>query len=314
MVQLWVLIGLIASAISVSALGAAFSIVGLGKLFSGAFLAVWVMAGALELSKFMIAAYLHQVWKRLNVLFKTYLTIATVTLSIITSMGIFGFLSDAYQESAMNLEAEEIKLTALQEEKVRNENEINRINKSIDEIPADRVSRKIMARDEAAPLLEDLGKDQARIATELKDANLKILEVKQKVGPLIYISKAFGVDIDTIVKYLIMLFVFVFDPLAICLVIAVSDVFDYKKKVKMGLVQVSDTSMSSITAQNPTYHPGEENLKKAAETLKMRFIQAQDGPTALKEVPKTETESETTADSDTVTDAKIDSKDKQGTA
>jgi hypothetical protein len=310
MVQLWVLIGLIASALSVSALGATFSIIGLGKLFSGAFLAVWLMAGALELSKFMIAAYLHQVWKRLNFLFKTYLTIATVTLSIITSMGIFGFLSDAYQESAMNLEAEEIKLTALQEEKTRNENEINRINKSIDEIPAERVSRKIMARDEAAPLLEDLGKDQARIATELKDANLKILEVKQKVGPLIYISKAFGVDIDTIVKYLIMLFVFVFDPLAICLVIAVSDVFDYKKKVKMGLITVSDTSMSSIAGQSPTYHPGEEKLKKAAETLKMRFVQAQDGPTSLKKVSDTDAASVAA----TETQSETDSKDKQGTA
>jgi hypothetical protein len=253
MVQMWVLLGLITSAVSVSVLGAFFSIVGLGKLFSGAMIAVWLMAAALELSKFTLAAYLHQVWLRINFLLKFYMVSAIVILSIITSMGIFGFLSDAYQESSVVLEAEQIKLDALLTEKKRNEDEVARINKAIDEIPADRITRKMMARDEYAPILTDLSQQSAEIAKRLTDANLKILEVKDKVGPLIYISRAFKIDIDTIVKYLVMLFVFVFDPLAICLIIAVSNSLKERNLIKSG------------------YHPGEERLAKAAQSLKMRF-------------------------------------------
>lgn len=262
MVQLWVLIGLIVSAFAVSLLGAAFSIVGIGKLFTGAVLAVWLMAGALELAKFVIAAFLHQVWEKLNFLLKVYLLISVVVLSVITSMGIFGFLSDAYQESSFTLETAQVKLDSLQAEKLRNEQEVARINKSIDEIPANRITRKMKAREEAAPILAELAKDADRIAKDITAANLSVIEVKNKVGPLIYIARAFNMDIDQVVKYQIFLFVFVFDPLAICLVIAVSEAQKRRRQEK---------EQEKSAPQNPTHHPGEEKLAKAAQSLKMRF-------------------------------------------
>jgi hypothetical protein len=222
MVQLWVLVCLILSAFSVSILGAWFSILGIGKLFAGAVLAVSLMAAALELAKFTIAAFLHQAWQRVNILIKTYMIVSVVILSGITSMGIFGFLSDAYQEASSILEGESIRLESLKNEKLRLEQEVVRINNAVEEIPANRISRKMQARAEAEPLILNLKQKLETVNNSLTTANLKILDVKNKVGPLIYIAKLFNVDVDTCVKYLIIALVGVFDPLAICLVVAVS--------------------------------------------------------------------------------------------
>jgi hypothetical protein len=257
MVQTWVLVGLVISAFGVSTLGAFFSIIGIGKLFSGAVLAVWLMAASLELAKFTIAAFLHQVWDRLNQVLKTYLLVAVVALSLITSMGIFGFLSAAYQASSATLEREQIKLRSLQDQASRNSQELARLNKSIEEIPLNYISKKMKARTEAEPLLRDLTKDSDRIARETTEANLIILEIQGKIGPLIYIARMFGADVDSVVKYLILLLVAVFDPLAICLVIAISDATKQRKIAK--------------ALEQRGHHPGQERLNQAVQSLKMRF-------------------------------------------
>ena len=88
------------SALSVSASAAFYSVSGLSKLFAGASLAVIIMASSLEISKLVTASLLYQYWDKLNKLLRTYLTIATIVLVLITSMGIYGFLSAAYQETA----------------------------------------------------------------------------------------------------------------------------------------------------------------------------------------------------------------------
>jgi hypothetical protein len=245
MVQLWVLMCLIFSAFAVSLLGAWFSILGLGKLFAGAVVAVWMMAGALELAKFTIAAFLHQIWKRLNPLIKTYLLVSVVILSLITSMGIFGFLSDAYQEASSVLEGETIRLESLKAERLRLEQEIVRINNAVEEIPANRITKKMKARAEAEPLILQLKQRLENVNTNFTGAQLKVLDVKNKVGPLIYIAKLFNVDVDTAVKYLILALVSVFDPLAICLVVAVSFALAVRKNPE----QVTETE---TLPQTPT--------------------------------------------------------------
>ena len=156
-----------------------------------------------------------------------------MALSLITSMGIFGFLSGAYQSATNVLNAENIKLDALKERQLRLTTEAARLTRSIDEIPANRVSKRIQIRAEIEPQVSDINKQVLGIDGLIAESNIKILAVKEKVGPLIYISKMFNMDIDTVVKYLILLFVFVFDPLAICLVIATSESLEsrrYEKK------------------------------------------------------------------------------------
>lgn len=235
MISTWITVALVISAILVSSLGAYFSIIGIGALFSGAVLAVCLMAGSLEFAKFTLAAYLHQTWKDLNKVYRTYLVFAVVVLSIITSMGVFGFLSDAYQSATTVLEAENIKLDNIKKQQVLVTNEIARLNRSIEEIPATRISRRLKARAEIEPTILELNKKIAEGEKVISESNLKILEVKKKVGPLIYISRSFNMDIDSVVKYLILIFVLVFDPLAICLVVASTHAIESRRQHKFTL-------------------------------------------------------------------------------
>ena len=230
MISLWITIGLIIAATSVSTLGAYFSIVGIGALFSGALIAVCLMAGSLEFAKFVLAAYLHQTWKKINLVFKVYMTFAIVVLSFITSIGIYGFLSDAYQSTSLILEGETVKLENFKKQSELATSEIDRLQYSIEEIPESRVTKRLEARKAIEPRILELNKKVEDNEREVTSANLKILDVKKKVGPLIYIAKALNVGIDQTVKYLILVFVLVFDPLAICLVIASTFALDTRRR------------------------------------------------------------------------------------
>ena len=229
MISLWITIGLVIAAALVSTLGAYFSIIGIGALFSGALVAVCLMAGSLEFAKFVLAAYLHQTWGRINIAFKIYMTFAVITLSVITSIGVFGFLSDAYQSASAVLEGETIKLENIKKQHEMFTTEIERLNYSVEEIPEERIGRRLNARKAIEPRILELNQKIELNEKLITDSNLHILEVKKKVGPLIYISRNFNIPIDRVVQYLILVFVSVFDPLAICLVIAASYSIDSRK-------------------------------------------------------------------------------------
>ena len=258
MISLWLLIGLIIATLAVSTLGAAFSVLGVAALFSGAALATGAMAVSLEFAKFVLSAYLHQRWQKLNRIYKYYLSFSIVVLSLITSMGIFGFLSAAYQSATNVLETENIKLGALKERQSRLTTETARLTKSVDEIPANRVSKRIQIRAEIEPQISDINKQVLGIDGQIAESNIKILAVKEKVGPLIYISKMFNIDIDTVVKYLILLFIFVFDPLAICLVIATSESLESRRHDKIKMPSSASNS------------PPDENAD--SDIIQMRFV------------------------------------------
>lgn len=275
MVATWVVLGLIISAISVSVLGAAFSIFGLRDLFSGAAISVILMASALELAKFTLAAYLHQRWQALNTIFKSYLVGAVAVLSIITSMGIYGHLSNAYQSASAVLEGEQLKLSALQGQLDRHNNEITRLNRTIDEIPASRVTKRMEARKEIEPAIAELNKNIATVSGQIDASNLKVLEVKMKVGPLIYISKAFKVDIDNVVKYLILLLVLVFDPLAISLVIASSEALQARARKESSVVATQTATPQPTVAAEPSA-PLAVVPPADGQVVHMRFVPEKD--------------------------------------
>ena len=278
MVSLWITIGLIVATLCVSTLGATFSVIGLGALFSGAALAVWAMAASLELAKFMLAAYVHQCWVELNLIYKSYLVFAIVVLSIITSMGIFGFLSDAYQSATTLIDAENVKLMTQQTQENNNKSEIVRLNKAIDEIPVTRISKRIKARTEIEPTILAITKQNELIEQEIGRSQLRMIEIKKKVGPLIYIARAFGMEIDSVVKYLILILVTVFDPLAICLIIAMSQALDSRKRKKTEVVSVAASiNLNSKLTASPsplTSAPTEVPADVASyqdEIIQMRF-------------------------------------------
>ena len=250
------------SALSVSASAAFYSVSGLAKLFAGASFEVIIMAGSLEFSKLVIASLLYQYWDTINKWLRTYLTIAAVTLVLITSMGIYGFLSAAYQETYQKLLVQQNQIEFLdskakfyEEDVTRYDQELERISNNIATLSNAR-SQQIQVRDTSVVggvrttiSTSELRLAQSRINVEeenrrnvqakrevaadsLQNIKLKILDLQNEsdtvgeLGPLQYLSGLTGTPMDKIINWLLLVIIFVFDPLAISLVVAANFAFD----------------------------------------------------------------------------------------
>jgi len=261
--------GLIAlSAISVSGSAAFYSVSGLSKLFAGASLEVIVMAGSLEVAKLVIASLLYQYWDTLNKYLRTYLTVATVVLILITSMGIYGFLSAAYQDTYRQLTIKENQTSFLDQKKQFYENDVYRYDEELKRIStnistlSNARSQQIQVRDTsvAGGVRTTISTSELRMAQkriEVEEENRKAVQVKREVvadslqkyqlaildiennmdiagelGPLQYLSGLTGTPMDKIINVLLLIIIFVFDPLAISLVIAANFAFDKAKPKK----------------------------------------------------------------------------------
>jgi hypothetical protein len=242
------------SALSVSASAAFYSVSGLSKLFAGASLEVIIMASSLEVAKLVIASLLYQYWDSLNKGLRAYLAVATCILILITSAGIYGFLSGAYQETANKEGIVTQQINALETKKALYE-------ETRDNFLADRKSNNelrgtlskgsttqftdkngnlvVRTNNSAIRNIESTAKENERLATKLDVVNdsifsleTQILEVKvnseaaSELGPLKYLSELTGVEMNRIINWLLLIIIFVFDPLAIALVIAANFAFN----------------------------------------------------------------------------------------
>lgn len=210
------------SGLSISLIAAAFSVIGLAKLFAGSAVAVGVMASALEFAKIVSAGFLYRYWKDTNFLMRAYLTGAIIVLSGITSMGIFGYLTAAYQRTAQDMKISDQRLATLDSERVNLEKEMKRIQAYIDEVPTDRIARKIALQREAEPHLRSLQDKISQNLTDQSKTKVEALAHRSEVGPIIYIAESFDAPVDSVAKIFILMFVLIFDPLAIVLIIATS--------------------------------------------------------------------------------------------
>ena len=249
------------SALSVSASAAFYSVSGLSKLFAGASFEVIIMAGSLEVAKLVIASLLYQYWDTINKWLRTYLAIATVVLVLITSMGIYGFLSAAYQETYSKLLIQENQIEFIEnkaqfyeEDIERYDIELARISDNIN-ILSNAKASGIQVRDTTSSTgfrqtisTTELRMAQKRIEVEeenrrgvqnqrqvaadsLQTFRLQILDLQNtnetasELGPLQYLSGLTGTPMDKIINWLLLVIIFVFDPLAISLVIAANFAF-----------------------------------------------------------------------------------------
>ena len=250
------------SALSVSASAAFYSVSGLSKLFAGASFEVMVMAGSLEMAKLVIASLLYQYRKTIPRLLKYYLSIACFVLILITSMGIYGFLSAAYQETASkagNIEAQislvETKRDNINKQLVVYNAEKENIDQAIADLRKGLSNNVIQYRDKETNQIITTTSSSTRRALEkqLDQAIVRQTEINSKVdnlnektfgyeteiveittsdglaselGPLKYLSGLTGLSMDKIINYLLLVIIFVFDPLAIALVIAANYAFE----------------------------------------------------------------------------------------
>jgi len=250
------------SALSVSASAAFYSVSGLSKLFAGASFEVIIMAGSLEVAKLVIASLLYQYWDTINKLLRAYLSIAAVILVIITSMGIYGFLSAAYQETYQKLVVNENQIEFLENKAKFYEDDVTRYDQELERISgnistlSNAKATSIQVRDTSAVgglrstvSTAELRLAQSRIRVEeenrkevnakrtvaadsLQTIKLDILKLENdsdtvgELGPLQYLSGLTGTPMDKIINILLLVIIFVFDPLAISLVIAANFAFD----------------------------------------------------------------------------------------
>ena len=216
------LVGL--SALSIAGSAAFFSVFGLSKLFAGATTAVIIMAGSLEFGKLVGASFLYRYWDKITSLHKFYMTTAVGILIVITSAGIFGFLSNAYQGATVGFEKEstaliykEDRLEQLKEDKVFLKEELEM---AISELPDNYRTAKRKLREEYQPQINQINKDIIQLKGEVGDLKIALVETGVEVGPAIYIARTFDTDVDTVVKFFILVLIFVFDPMAVIFVIS----------------------------------------------------------------------------------------------
>jgi len=250
------------AALLVSGSAAFYSVFGLSKLFAGASTEVIIMAGSLEFAKLVVASLLYQYWDTINKWLRTYLSIAVLVLMVITSGGIYGFLSGAYQSTATQSELLDKSLAILNQKQDRFEEtkedliiEKQGLVKSISDLRIALTNpTQIQYIDKESGLLITTSSSSARRAlqNELTSAttnrdviNIKIEAVmdsitrtdmalldkeitnedQRELGPLKYLAKTTGQDMGQVVNWFLLLIVFVFDPLAIALVVAANMAF-----------------------------------------------------------------------------------------
>ena len=305
------------SALAVSGSAAFYSVFGLSKLFAGASTQVIIMAGSLEFAKLVVASLLYQYWDTINKWLRSYLAIACFVLMIITSGGIYGFLSGAYQTTATQSELLDKSLLILEQKQVRFEEskedltlEKTQINQSISDLRTslsnphsvswyDKNSETVITSSSSSArralqaelktttadrdnlnlkleaILDSIGKtDIALLDKEISN------EAKSELGPLKYLASTTGWPMDKVVNYFLLLIVFVFDPLAIALVVAANMAFAQIRKPEDSNAPYEEsqveTDLDDINDKPIKEVEEEDNTTEPSESLKQRVRENQD--------------------------------------
>ena len=313
------------AALAVAGSAAFYSVFGLSKLFAGAATEVIIMAGSLEFAKLVVASLLYQYWDTINKILKGYLMVACFVLMVITSGGIYGFLSGAYQSTATKSELLDKSLLILEQKQVRFEEtkedltlEKTQINKSIADLRVslsnphsvswyDKNSETVITSSSGSArralqaelkttttdrdninlkleaILDSIGKtDMALLNKEISNEN------ERELGPLKYLASTTGWSMDKVVNWFLLLIIFVFDPLAIALVVSANMAFANitPKRKEEDYFTSRNEHLEKIIEMEPPVGLREEDMEEdnttePSESLKQRVKENQE---KLKEI------------------------------
>ncbi len=287
---------MIFSTLSLAGTAAYYSVFGLSSLFAGAKTEVIIMASALELAKLVVASYLHNHWSKLGWILKSYLTLGVGILMIITSAGIYGFLTSAYQTTADQLtiidkqtKVVEMKRDRFSEQLADYKLEKTQLNNNISELSKGLSNNKIQYKDTLGNIITTTSSSTRRVlTTQLNDMkeqrnkvsikmetltdsitslDLKVLdmesnnEVAAEIGPLRYMADITNKPMATIVNWFTLMIVCVFDPLAIAMVLAVNKFIGRKEEEEDDYYTVRNKMLHKHSVMNG------EKLKKKKEKL-----------------------------------------------
>lgn len=252
-----ILLGIVALVIALVA--AFFSVYGIATLFAGAFLSISIMASVLEIGKLVAVTYLYRYWTQTKRWLSAYLSIALVILMVITSAGIFGYLSAAYQKSSTAYKGQQEQIVLIEKTKVYAQNKIdqaqnrisilNEMRKSQESRMSEALTNSLISRnaialrqlqDQTGEMIKttesDTKAEQSKIEAaikEIQDTETKVNELKyndknKDIRTFEFVAKLFNTSLDNVAKWFIFLLIVVFDPLAIALILAYN-VVTYRK-------------------------------------------------------------------------------------
>ena len=276
------------TAIAVAFVAAFFSVYGIATLFAGAFLLTAVMASSLEIGKIVAVTFLYRYWAKTQGFLKIYLSIAVIVLMLVTSLGIFGYLSAAYQKSALEFKANQEKIVLVEGQKTYL---VDKISQSKDRIKTLNDMRKIQEvrltegmtnaflsrnplqlKELQAQTVDMIKSADDNIKTEqdrIQSTTDSIQTIDQQVNDMKFssagkkdirtfqfVAEQFGTSLDKVAKWFIFTLIFVFDPLAVALILAYN-VVAYKKEE---LTNVNN--LERVTLLNPSEQVDSTDLKK----------------------------------------------------
>lgn len=281
----------LSAALALASTAAYYSVFGLSKLFSAQATAVIVMASILEASKLVGASMLHRYWNQLSVVMRIYLTTAVFVLMCITSLGIYGFLVAAYQETAYKLEGVTSQTETLNLKKQRFETQLKSIqtekqslNTNITELTAGLANNVITYKDRDGNMMRSTSSETRKVlkaqldqTTARRDTlmsresaltdsvtrlDIQVLDlqlssnVTAEIGPIKYVAQLTNQPTDNVINWFILLFIFVFDPMAVILLVAANRIFELQESAPVadkqgGSIEESKAKRVKAPTQEP---------------------------------------------------------------
>lgn len=223
---------LMLTALVIAGVAGWFSVYGLASIFKGAFLSVVLMGGALEIGKLIATSYLYRYWAHTGWVLRSYLTAAILGLMLITSSGVFGYLSSAYQQDSIGIKDVQARIELLDKEYTELSRRETEIDADVNRVGSDMVSARMRLMKQYEGEKKSLSERRNVIRSEKLELASKQLEVEAHTGPIIYIAKALDRTVDDAVIWLSLLIIAVFDPLAVALTIAANSVMLHHKRRK----------------------------------------------------------------------------------
>jgi len=282
-------------AITISAIAAWYSVAGLTAIFSAAVIPVIIMGGALEAGKLVATVWLHNNWQRAGWAFKTYLIPAIVFLMLLTSMGIFGFLSKAHSDQSL-VTGDAVSKVAIYDEKINTEREniaqakkaLEQMNAQVDQMLGRTDSER--GTDKAVIIRKQQAKERAALQSEITKSQKTIQQlqaeraplaaearkVEAEVGPIKYIAALIYGDnpdqniLERAVRWVIILIVVVFDPLALTLILAANKQFEWARQGTGGWVHDEEEKTDRAVKSEDVSHTadaGDGNLQPPSESV-----------------------------------------------
>ena len=298
MILAWLLL---LTGLTISAVAIYYSVVGLAAIFSAAVIPIIVMGSALEVAKLVCASWLKANWERAPRLMKLYMTTAVIVLMLITSMGIFGFLSKAHSDQSL-VSGDVTSKIAIYDEKIKTEREnidanrkaLKQLDESVDQVMGRSQDEK--GAEKAVALRRTQQKERGRLAQDIADSQKRIAKlneerapiaaevrkVEAEVGPLKYIAAfVYGATDESVleraVTWVIITIIIVFDPLAVIMLLAAQMTFGWKREDSDHLEVTQEQATELVIdepANEPSYKPDDgplttdqiEQIKEHVET------------------------------------------------